>query len=457
MAKLFKIVNKNLFNVLASPNKEVYLDCLFIIYDSLDSYDDGFQGERDYIVSKLINYFDDNSQTDFEELQIDIRTSRQKANAVINYLKDTGWLGEEDLGNYKSSLNFFDYSIQLLETFKQIQSQNQIEYTGELYTIYSLITNFDIDEGVGIIEQAFKKTIDVIQKLKSLKANIYRYYYDIVVENKEQDLKELLEKLLVEYKNNFFDNAYYNLKTTDSISRYKQHILRGISNIYDDETVMDILTKNVMVLKKINNYNDAFIYIEDKIRYIINSFGAFESLIQSIDRKNEQYISAATTKILFLTNRSDDIEGIFNRLFTIVLSSDDKTFDYSNIFNLFSARNLDTESLYTERKQREESIPEQIDLFYDIDDNLKREKIANLLKNNIFGKKEIDSYVSQILDLDKTKYASQFPLQNEQDFIKLILIYLYSRSNGMHYKIEQTLNEVVVNFIRFKDFTITKK
>ena len=36
MAKLFKTLNPNFFNILSSPNQEIYVDCIFIIYDALE-------------------------------------------------------------------------------------------------------------------------------------------------------------------------------------------------------------------------------------------------------------------------------------------------------------------------------------------------------------------------------------------------------------------------------------
>ena len=47
---------------------------------------------------------------------------------------------------------------------------------------------------------------------------------------------------------------------------------------------------------------------------------ALEYLISAIDAKNELYINAAASKIMFLTNTSEDLEGLLNRLFKIILS-----------------------------------------------------------------------------------------------------------------------------------------
>lgn len=455
MAHLFDTIHPNFFSVLSSPNKKTYVDCIFIIYHTIDTVEDAFQGDREVIVQRLIDYFDEVPQDDFLDTEEDepARTSRQKAVHVISVLKKNGWLGEEELGDYRTSLNLFDYSIQFIDMLENIALHRQSEYTGEIYTVYSLLSSFNMDEGIGVLEQAYQKTHDILRKLKSLKANIYRYYYDITKKQNRNDLQNLLEKLLIEYKQNFFDSAYYNLKTTDSLPRYKRSILDSINRIQNNEELMDQLAIKVQSVKRIDDYNEAFHYIEDRLRFVTDSFASLEHLILAIDRKNEQYISAAAAKILFLTNKSDDIEGIFNRLFRIIMSQ--KDINYNQLFFISQIKNLDTGSLYNQRRLRIDTTPEEITF----DENLiteeyRREKIKALLKNNIYGKKEINEYAKHLLNGEKSVEASHVPLETQEDYVKLILIFLYSKSEGMYYDCELLGKECTNNFVTFQNFRI---
>ncbi|HAX03572.1 MAG: hypothetical protein A2Y45_10025 [Tenericutes bacterium GWC2_34_14] len=455
MAHLFDTIHPNFFSVLSSPNKKTYVDCIFIIYHTIDTVEDAFQGDREVIIQRLIDYFDEQPLDEFLDVEEDepARTSRQKALHVINILKKNGWLGEEELGDYKTSLNLFDYSIQLIDMLENISQNRQSEYTGEIYTVYSLLSSFNIDEGIGVLEQAYQKTHDILRKLKALKANIYRYYFDITKKHNKNDLHHLLEKLLVEYKQNFFDSAYYNLKTTDSLPRYKRFILESISKIQNNEILMDQLAYKVQNIKRVEDYNDAFHYVEDRLRFITDSFASLEHLILAIDRKNEQYISAAAAKILFLTNQSDDIEGIFNRLFKIILTN--KEVNYNEIFYLTQMKNFDTGSLYNQRRMRVETIPEEITFDDDlISEEYRREKIKALLKNNIYGKKEIDEHVKHLLNGETQMDASDVQIETQEDYVKLILIFLYSKSVGMHYDVQLLGKECKNNFVTFQNFRI---
>lgn len=458
MAHLLDKMHPNFFSVLSSPNKKMYIDCIFIIYHSVDSIEESFQGDREYVVQRLIDYFDDIAEEEFIEVEEgeQAQTSRQKANYVINVFKNNGWLGEEELGDYKTSINLFDYSIKIINTLDDILNARQEEYTGEIFSIYSILKAFNMNEGVGVIEQAHLKTNDLIRKLKTLKANIYRYYYDVTRQTSKEDLQNILEKLLVEYKQNFFDQAYYNLKTKDSLPRYKRSILNEVSKIYDDVDKMDELAKKVMETKNITEYNEAFEFLESKLRFIQDSFQALDNLILDIDRKNEQYISATASKILFLTNHSDDIEGIFNRLFKLVLKEED--FNFNEIINVSQIRHLDTDSLYNQRRKRVDIEPEELHLFDDIfDEEDRKRRINAILKHGSYSKVEINKYVVNLLNGETEIKASELEINTQEDYIKLILIFLYSKSINMDYEIEVLGNEVLNNFVSFKDFSIKSK
>jgi len=450
MNKLFTILPTNFFSVLSAPNRYIYIDCLFIIYESVDTIEDSFSGEREYVIAKLIDYFDDNNH-DFQEEGVN--TSRQKAVAVINTFKAHGWLGEEELGDYKTSLNFFDYSIKIIEVLRRIKDGEQIQYTGEIFAVYSLVSNFSVEEGVGILEQALSKTKEMLLKLKSLKANIYRFYYSITQHTGKDNLQNLLDLLLIDYKQNFFDSAYYNLKTTDALPRYKKAIVDALNKVYTNQETLEALVSEVCVTKKLD-YMDAFAYVEDTIRFINESFEGLEMLVTAIDRKNEQYIHAVTAKIMFLTDNSDNIEGLLNRLFKLMMSQED--YDFSQIFNLVNVRNIDTQSLYSIRRLREEPIIEELDEV-EFDDEAYQASLLKVLRPSNMTKEDINDYVNYLLKDRNVINASDLDIKDDNDIIRLLLIFVYSKSIGVEYDIQMLNQEAKLENVRFRNFMIFKK
>ena len=92
-----------------------------------------------------------------------------------------------------------------------------------------------------------------------------------------------------------------------------------------------------------------------------------------------------------------------------------------------------------------------------ISDVYRKEKIKALLKNNIFGKKEIDKYVVQLLGNNQSIEAKNVNIDSEEDYVKLILIFLYSKSVNMHYDVILTSERCKNNFITFQNFIIKGK
>jgi hypothetical protein len=83
--------------------------------------------------------------------------------------------------------------------------------------------------------------------------------------------------------------------------------------------------------------------------------------------------------------------------------------------------------------------------------------MASLLRQNIYSKQEINKYVQYLLNEGDSIKASSVPLETNEDFIKLILIFLFSKSVGMSYDVKLLNKDVMLNQIRFVDFEIYKK
>ena len=80
-----------------------------------------------------------------------------------------------------------------------------------------------------------------------------------------------------------------------------------------------------------------------------------------------------------------------------------------------------------------------------------------IFKNNIYSKKEINQFVNNILGDFNSIEAKNVNLEYQEDIIRLILVFLYSKSIGMVYDIELTDQKVVNNDICFRNFIIERK
>jgi hypothetical protein len=368
-SKLFDITGDSFFNVLVGRNRQIYLDCLFIIYYNIDSTEDSFQGDKEYIVKKLTHYFDEHDEVDLTDEEIRSVSYRSRMNAlqVIKRLTECEWIGQESLGDFNVSLFFYEHSLRVIDLFeKMILNVDTLSAT-DFYSIYLVLKNFTPEEGVGLIEEVYQKTNEISLKLKTVKANIYRIYARFNKERKNIDMKNVLEDLLKRYQDGFFDKRYYNLLTRDSLTKYGLTIISKVQQIRTDQGLMDFLVNKAMGLKLYPNYSAAYSELENRLLGIERSFVSFSQLMNEINKKNEQYLKVATEKYLFLSNRKANIEGNINSLLERLAAYPEQEFEFSpDIFSLFKFKYLSDNSFYVIRKKPEHLEIDSIEFDYDL-------------------------------------------------------------------------------------------
>ena len=100
----------------------------------------------------------------------------------------------------------------------------------------------------------------------------------------------------------------------------------------------------------------------------------------------------------------------------------------------------------------QELVPEEPDLVE------RQEKIRRITEKmqNVLSPAKIGMYVDRQLGEKNQMRAAQFPLNNEEDFIRIIYIRLYGQRKNMKYKVE-SLEEIQMGGYRFRDFVIRRK
>ncbi|MDV3196114.1 MAG: DUF5716 family protein [Candidatus Phytoplasma stylosanthis] len=277
MTNLFRIIKSNFFQILSSINKEIYIDCLFIL-DKLANEDEEFNINKDIALNFLEKYFQEKSKIlvreNNDELEF-IKNNRQKALKVISLFKRNGWLAEERISFNITNLHFFDYSIEMIFFLKKTINKIKPESIENIYSIYYLLKSSFLEKNFNILKEIAIITKNILIKLKILKANIYFFYNQLINTNFDYNLNKILEQLLLNYKKNFFDSSYYILKTTNNFSKYRIKI-------------------NLM-LNKIESKNFSF----EEIDEIKKNLKLIDKLTQIIDQKNEQYLQISCNRILF--------------------------------------------------------------------------------------------------------------------------------------------------------------
>lgn len=426
-----------------------------------------FGVDKEIIVAELENYFDNEqgSEMVFDDDEI-AKDSRAKANAILRRLKDSGWLEFEASNDYRIKVNLYDHSVTVIEAFNKIIKNEEMEYQSLVSQINSTLCNEAAYEKPYqyIIKRVAENTDELMVGLKKLNTNIKKYIDAIT---NEKTAGEIVRDFFV-YHKDIGSKAYHRIKTSDNISHFRSSIIYRLSNILNDNNLFERAISGYMEIEQKDSMEESEDELRNQIVNIISAFRNYDEIISEIDNKNSKYIQSAVARAKFLLTNTNNAEGKISKILQFLSDEfnhdetlnlydeiDDVLFE---VFNIFPQSFLDSESLYVVPISKKMATPDELNLSFGLsDEEVKIRKLALQERNrNRFSRKNINSYVVELLKDNKAVLASNLPLENKRDFIRLIFISLYGKQYKLNYK-TTTKNEIItVNGFKFCDFEIER-
>lgn len=444
MNNLFETLPSNFFSILNGQNKELMSDCIFILYNFMKD-DTSFATLKDNVIFELIKYFNTHI-VDMND--IESQSSKEKAYYVYRRLKECGWISEDQNENYRMYVSFEDYAITIIETLNSLDKEKDIEYSSMVYTIYSGLLNFDVNNGHMILDAQYNMTKNLMSKLKNLNTSIKKHIKKLLKDNIKNNLNEILESLLSDYQMKIIDRAFYNLMTRDNPLKYRNSIISQIQKVRDDDVAIDIIVRNIMDTKDLG-YTESLDIFNEQTLYIIEAFESIEDLTAEITRKNEKFVAAATNRILFLINVKEDIGGKINEL---IKEGQNYPQVFENITQISVNKFLDEKSLYTPRQLKK---PMETELILEpvLDKSVKEKAINKLKMNEKYSRSSIENNILKKLEINSEILGSKF-YEETNDISIFVLTWLYGYSQKAKYQIVPQDNIVKKDQYRFREFVI---
>src|SRR5690554_3872297 len=285
---LFNIIPNNFFNIFSTSQKEIYVDSLFLLFHHLDN-GNNYGEKKEKIINLLSTY-----------------VSKKKTLSILRRLKICGWIYEEEIANYDVIINFTYYSIPILKTLNDLKKKNKLEYMGYLFAIYSMIKNIEYASLSDILDQIYNNTMIIMNRLKTLNANIKKYIQELI---EKDNLQTIVDNLFSDYKINIVDEYYQRLKTSDNLSKYRPFIISKLNEISINSKIINDAGTKLVDKQTFNDITEAKTHLYQQINYIISSLSNIEIIIKEIDSKNSYYIKTAITKILYIVSNPDKTTG----------------------------------------------------------------------------------------------------------------------------------------------------
>lgn len=458
---MFHVIDEHFFVPLASPNKLVYWECICKLFAVMD-YQLSFGVERDALVEELQYYFEQTQAAELEGEDVEGKSARDKANWMLRKLENYGWIDIETDKSYVQRINFKEYAVKVIRTLLEIAEGKQIEYQGYIYTIYSLVRSKTDNPGI-VLLSIVENTDMLITGLKNLSSSI-KHYIDELTRYKTP--AEIMDVLFNDYIENIVDKAYHRLLTSDNVSKFRPEIIERLESKSRSESYVDKASEELAGIREISK-DEAEELVYHYIHQVIDAFQNMDEILSEINRKNTQYQRAAINRAKFYLIGGEDVRGQIKEILSGMNEAINRdTMDLNGIYRIgfmdeliriYSSAVLDEKSFYTPIEGKKVFEPEIL-LEEEPEQEFRNEKIRWMLEKlaRVLNPEKVNKYVEKQLGDRREMLASELPLENTDDFVKIIYIRLYGQRKNMRYIIA-VKDMIKKGGYRFKDFTIHRK
>jgi len=448
---LFEVIPANLFSVFNSKNKNIYVSSLFLLRQA-------FKQELVIEKEKLIQQL--SSVLSNELLSIDIdeeepfndgkklnKDALSLSRFMVKRLCETGWI-EIEYGvdtSFKEYIALAPYSIKIINTLYAIFKEDEEGYNTHMYAIYSNLFQADTDRKdfmYTALLNAYDRTNELENDLKSLYHNIRRKFNKLSFLN---SVNEVLVDHFDNYQKRIINQIYMPLKTKDSLNRFKGNIVQILLRWLRHTESIEEIEKQAFNFQKFNSLEEAREDVITKIYFIVDKLNELEEMIDRIDEKNTNYVSATTEKMKALLNNDKSIKAKMAKLMdkladTLVDNTQDELLEnFYERLPLYASSYLGEGSLfvrsYTSPLMINSDPLELDDAVYDHIDDMASSFIENM--NNTYSHKNVVEYVeTKILNNKNELNSNQIKINSDEDLILTIHSMLKGWDKNIFYKID---------------------
>ncbi len=419
MNNIFDFVPTNFFSILNSKNKALYCEALFVLRDFLE---EAMPIKRREYASQIAYRLEGLLETSsFEEEESDgeqPNSEKDKANLIINRLKECGWIDFEYLSdsNFEEMIIVQDYAIDMINTMYKIANPKVKEYKGYVYSTYSALKQLkeQPEYSYTALLGAVDRTRTFVSDLNSLFHNIRKYHRRLGSFEVNQLLKEHFERYEKEVQ-----TIIDPLRTNDSVSRFKHPILDILYSWREDDVQIALLVEQAMQDGKIETPEKAKEQVLDMIDYIIRVYNQVEGTIARIYDKHSQYTRASIDRIKYKLDNSRDIKGVITKLIGQAIEDDETALQMEGALDFTKIAVASERSPFesTKRKVREFSKAEPVHIA-----SVPKEVLDDFLENILsrYSNKMIDEFVLEHLK-DGCASTKDFEISDDKQYILFLL------------------------------------
>ncbi|MBR2508053.1 MAG: hypothetical protein IKB70_14495 [Bacilli bacterium] len=448
---LFDIINPNFFGVLSGRNR---VSNFLLITEISHFFGSQVTVERkrliDYIaeqikVMHIEDVGDDIGDEETYEVYGGTNQHNQKANIFITYLEKRGWLDRDRNQDFIDIVSRTDAYLEIFDSLmKLIQEETDAkEQSTALLSLYRNIRDFDYKNATTSVESIEIASKDLEKSILSINSKIKRFV-DKAMSDSSLDEREILKRLTIDYQKLSAYISFHNLYTKNNPNKYSLAITNKIYDLQIDETMNQVIddyckTKGLKVEDESERLK-AKRYIEQVYEKVLFQIETIEQSISDIAARNYSYTSSSVDRINFRLNNERDIKGDINNLLKVIKQSALED-EFETDFDFYSFDQTDNKSLFTARALSKIAPKETPFIKHEINPEALAKAEELIKQREMYSFQSVNKFVLEQLGERDKLLANELHVDNIEDFIKMMLIPVYSTNSSSSYTVNKLKNQ----------------
>lgn len=438
--KLFDAVPKDLFSILASPNKLIYADALEVLYQA---YLENLKIPEDMLYSMLRGKLEQQlAEATFEGEDIDeeeLHDISGRVRFLIRKLGSRGWFQKERGLDFKEYITIPGYSSRILEVLHQLTDESPMRGYSYVFSTYSTLKvaneGAQVYEKMTAVYSAYENTQNLEKLLRMVHHNV-KHYFQMQIEM--QDVNEVLHSHFNDFGLKVIETYIRPLKIKDSVPKYRVPIQSILDEWLEDDALLHAMAHTAFQDRRGETVEVCYNDLLRKIYWIKDRYERMEQeYLEEIDAQVRRYTRATTQKIENLTNRDQNLRGNLNELLTMMAQkprSRELLEQIQPVFQLYEQGYLSERSLWIRKRgvKREKTDPVYIE-----EAALDAEAIAEAqsILQSKYGRAAVLSYMQERFGDRDFLYSKDFPLLDDEAYIMSLFAVLDSRDSFYSFEV----------------------
>ena len=356
--------------------------------------------------------------------------------AESNSLRNCGWLEELEIGYEEDARTAIcPQVVPILQAFYSIVHPQTVTYSGKLNKAYQLLGSIATESAPyeNVLKEVASAMDELNTALRNLNASIGSFIDQMTQHKTPQEVLDLFEK----YEEEIVVAAYQRFKTSDNLFNYREALLEGLDNCQD--VYIEALAADYCKVERCEAVEavGAILSIIDRIRDDLTLMG---ELIAEIDKNHITYRQRAVQRAQFMLLTDGTTQGRINsllRYYAQTLETPASLFDVddsplSKLWRIYPTEVLGRSYLKPPVTSRKPTPIEPLNQPDALDEQELRNAQQALLAyaRSAVTMENVNTYAQRVLKSQAAVRASSLATEAGDDFVKIIALHTYSRSDS---------------------------